>query len=196
MFEFGVLIQNFVQPFLHLFTREGFAPLLAFAIFLFAAAKVAWIYFRHVAKAKTSLKKAADILSSINSPSDFASRFNDIDALFSSINVLKHGWEEFKETLLAPEGDVGVFRNTVRPNLFINIHHVEGVLRLKRLHFISNLLVGIGLLLTFLGLVAALTQAGEAIGKGGGGNIEAPIVALLQVAAFKFWTSVSGLATQ
>lgn len=194
MFDFGISIQSFVSPLLNLFTKVGFAPFLAFVILVIAVLVALDVYFHYVLSAEIALKNAVKILSDIKDPTDFAAKFNEIDTAVSSVLCIKHSWSEFKETLIRPDDHISIYRNAIRPIYFININQVEAQLRLKRLHFFSNLLIGIGLLLTFLGLVAALTEAGKAIGNGGD-DFQEPIRNLLSVAAFKFWTSVSGLGS-
>jgi hypothetical protein len=194
LFSLGVGIQNFVSPVLDLFTIPGFAPLLATIMAISAVAFAVSVYLKHILPGEKLLLNVLGILSKVKSPTDFVREYNEIDTVFKNVSLLKHGWEEFCETLIRPDpqSPIQVFRNTIRPRFYMNVTEVEHSMRLKRLHFVSNLLVGIGLLLTFIGLVAALTQAGNAIG-GGGADLEGPIKKLLSVAAFKFWTSVSGL---
>jgi hypothetical protein len=191
---FGVQIREFVQPVFELFTKDGVAPLLAFALFLFAIGIAIWGGLQARYRGIKPLKVVAKAMARIRTPQDFISQYRELDTILSNAFLIKSCWQEFKKTLIPPDDNIGVFRNTIRPSYFINIHHVESYLRLKRLHFYSNLLIGIGLLLTFIGLVAALTQAGAAIGQGGA-DIQSPIKKLLAVAAFKFWTSVSGLGS-
>ncbi len=196
MFSFGIAIQNFVKPFLDLFTVAGFAPLLAFCMVAATLLIGLRVYFWHSRPGKTDLQKVSKVLSTIQGQQDFTNRYGEVDALLSETKILKHGWEEFRETLVFPsdQDKIQVIRNTVRPGFYLHVSEIENTLRLKRIHFVSNLLIGIGLLLTFIGLVAALTEAGAAIGANTtNGDFQEPIKKLLAVAAFKFWTSVSGL---
>ena len=68
----------------------------------------------------------------------------------------------------------------------------ESSLALRYMPHIPNYFVGIGLLLTFVGLVAALNFATTAVG---GDAIQAVkgLKNLLTAATFKFWTSIAGL---
>ncbi len=60
----------------------------------------------------------------------------------------------------------------------------------------ANIFVAIGLMMTFLGIVAALSQATNAIGAGGDATVmQKALASLLAIAAAKFWTSVAGIAS-
>lgn len=207
IFSFGESILEFVSPIFPLFKHDGFAPLLAFLMFVSSISLMVFhLIYAH--NSMSSLERALASLKDINSQADFTRQFNDIDSVFQNTPILKHGWEEFCETLVKPDsqGQALSIRNTIRPSFYINAHEVETKLHLKSLHFISNLFVGIGLLLTFIGLVAALTFASCGIsdhitgplakictGTGTGGQLDAAIKDLLHAASLKFWTSVSGL---
>lgn len=193
---FGHKIQETVAPALDLFATDGFAPLLALVMLVFAIGLSIEIYMHHIRPGKASLRKGLRTVSNIKNQENFREQFNEIDDALQSTPLLKHGWTEFRETFIMPEtsGGIQVIRNTIRPGVYLNAHEVETALGLRRLHFVSNLLVGIGLLLTFIGLVAALKEAGAGIASGST-DFQEPIKKLLTVAAFKFWTSVAGLAS-
>lgn len=199
MFEFGITIQKLVLPVLDLFKADGFAPLLAFLMAVVAVALVAGIYLIRILPGKRDLRIVANEIRKIASHAkpqeEFTNEFNVINEKFGKVKILSHSWSEFCETLISPGSDdkITIYRNTVRPAIFINIPEIESSLCLKLLHSLSNYLIGIGLLLTFIGLVAALTEAGKSIQEAGNGDFQEPIRNLLGVAAFKFWTSVSGL---
>lgn len=220
IFSFGENVLGFVAPVFTLFKQDGFAPFLAFAMLAFSLLLI-FAYLVYTYPGIASLKRVLASLKSINSQEDFTRQFNDIDSVFQKTHILKHGWGEFCETLVKPDsqGQALSIRNTIRPSFYINAHEVETKLHLKPLHFISNLLVGIGLLLTFVGLVAALTFASCGIAdpkdmtdalRGmcamigtissnadsnqlGNDQLGLAIKDLLHAASLKFWTSVSGL---
>jgi septal ring factor EnvC (AmiA/AmiB activator) len=60
---------------------------------------------------------------------------------------------------------------------------------------IPGYFVGVGLLLTFIGLVLALSVAGSAVSSGDSGEMQGATEELLRVASFKFATSIAGLGT-
>jgi hypothetical protein len=211
IFSFGEKVLGFVVPVFNLFKEEGFAPFLAFAMFAFTILLSVGIYSLCIFPGKKSLQKVLAIVNQVGSQSDFTARYNEIDTVLTNTPTLKHGWEEFDETLIKPDqqSQAPVFKNTIRPSFYLNTHEVESELNLTILHFTSNLLVGIGLLLTFVGLVAALTFATCGISdhvsgalaeicthSGKGNQLDSAIKDLRHAASLKFWTSVSGLSVQ
>ena len=106
---------------------------------------------------------------------------------------LGRAWREFMETALPPVPDSGVLRNTVRPFVFFNREDLgleAGIWRQ-----VPALFVSVGLLLTFLGLVAALEQTGQVLASDStAGGPLAGLTKLLSVASAKFIMSLTGLA--
>jgi DNA anti-recombination protein RmuC len=98
-------------------------------------------------------------------------------------------WGEYNETMVAPEQDQGgggVMRNSLRPATFFDTEELgfgQGWWRI-----LPGLFVSVGLLLTFLGLIAALTAIG-------GDEInDDSLRELLNAASAKFIMSLTGLA--
>ncbi|TGT72999.1 hypothetical protein EN802_14110 [bacterium M00.F.Ca.ET.159.01.1.1] len=106
-------------------------------------------------------------------------------------------WKEFDDTLLKDKVDQGgPLENTVRAQSFFNIALIRDRLPgLKVISSISGYFVGVGLLLTFIGIVLALYKASAAVGSNDAKKMQDAVSELLQVASFKFWTSIAGLAT-
>lgn len=123
----------------------------------------------------------------------FAAHFESVSGRLANSRLVGHAWREFRETLVMPSETVSVVQNTARPQTFINIRcFQEQSTALRLMAHIPNYFVGIGLLLTFIGLVAALFFATTAVG----GTIDEAIGGLkhlLAAATFKFWTSIAGL---
>ena len=128
-------------------------------------------------------------------------RLIDIERAFASQrgrrgypSRLATAWSEFKETALQPSPRTGVLRNTVRPAAFFNREDLgleAGIWRQVPAYFVS-----VGLLLTFLGLIAALDQTGDVLGSpspGTGTTVVAGLKELLQIASAKFIMSLTGL---
>ena len=128
------------------------------------------------------------------SETEFSNRFQTISNELSKSSLIGHAWKEFTETLVHPDDpEKDVFRNSVRPQVFLNTNCAfEHSTTLKLMPHIPNYFVGIGLLMTFVGLVAALKFATTTVG----GDIDTAIQGLqhlLAAATFKFWTSIAGL---
>ncbi|RCW87566.1 anti-phage ZorAB system protein ZorA [Phyllobacterium bourgognense] len=113
--------------------------------------------------------------------------------------LIGHAWREFDETLLKQEIESGgVIGNTVRPHSFIGYSLVrERFTGLKMIGSIPGYFVGIGLLLTFAGIVLALSKASNATTASLIHNdtpeMMRAMTDLLGVASFKFVTSIAGL---
>ncbi len=114
---------------------------------------------------------------------------------FKQSRLIGHAWREFDETLVKPvPGEQPVIRNTVRPQSFLNIGMArERLFGLKMLAGIPGYFVAVGLLLTFTGIVLALYKAGEASSGQDVSVMQAAMTELLQIASFKFATSIAGL---
>lgn len=102
-------------------------------------------------------------------------------------DALVQAWREFQETIVDENGDP--IRNTNRPSAFF----MRVVPRQTTLTFASNVFVGVGLILTFLGLIVALNTAAKGMAGGGVANAQLALTDLLTVAGAKFFSSVAGL---
>ena len=140
------------------------------------------ILYREITKTKTR--------------AEFAERYSDLEQIFESIVsrprfnpyqwYVKRAWDEYFETLVPPidEPDGAPVRNTVRPNFFFNSHDLgfeHGIWR-----HLPGIFVSVGLLLTFLGIIAAINQLS-------GSFDDAAMARFLGAAKSKFIMSLSGL---
>ena len=128
-------------------------------------------------------------------------RLVDIDGKFAKARArgkfyrgLENAWREFNETALPPAAASGVLRNTVRPGVFFNREDLGFEAGMWRQ--VPALFVSIGLLLTFLGLVAALEQTGRVLetDSADAAATVRGLTTLLNVASAKFIMSLTGLA--
>jgi len=116
---------------------------------------------------------------------------------FKQSRLIGHAWREFDETLVKPlAGERPVIRNTVRPQSFLNIGMArESLFGLKMIAGIPGYFVAVGLLLTFIGIVLALYKAGAASSAQDVAVMQQAMTELLQIASFKFATSIAGLGS-
>tara|TARA_R110000751_G_scaffold10055_2_gene37189 strand:+ start:14844 stop:16949 length:2106 start_codon:yes stop_codon:yes gene_type:complete len=124
---------------------------------------------------------------------NFASNFEKLRPMLERNHLLGHAWAEFVETLYDTNSESEI-RNTVRPQAFFN----TGLARerfggLKMISSVPGYFVGVGLLLTFIGLVIALYKAGNAASAANAEAMVGEMGGLLQIATFKFATSIAGL---
>jgi hypothetical protein len=116
------------------------------------------------------------------------SQFAEVDRVFSASDVaeLNAGWAHYRSLLtLQPDGRYAT-----------SVHAADAFTHLdepsRTLEWWANILVATGLVVTFLGIVAALSEATATIGHGA--VAEGALLGLLGVAATKFWTSIAGVA--
>ncbi len=119
----------------------------------------------------------------------FASRFNEIDDQMMEVGhsealPLRRTWEEFRETIVDPSADV--LQNSARPeHFFVNLGDSH-----RGLNWFANIFIAIGLLITFLGIIAALSTLDF---SGGVDAMQERLNELMKVAGAKFWASVGGI---
>lgn len=119
----------------------------------------------------------------------FAERFNDIDAMMMEasrpqVMPLRRTWEEYRETIVDPGAEV--LQNSARPeHFFVNLGDGH-----RGLSWFANIFIAIGLLITFLGIIAALSTLDF---SGDPKAMQDKLNALMKVAGAKFWASVGGI---
>lgn len=98
--------------------------------------------------------------------------------------ALRRTWEEYRETIVDPSADV--LHNTARPE-----HFFLGLAdRHRGLGWFANIFIALGLLITFLGIIAALSTLDF---SGGVDAMQDRLNELMKVAGAKFWASVGGI---
>jgi hypothetical protein len=121
----------------------------------------------------------------------FARRFRDIDGAMNRPGLmsgaLAHSWRRYRKTFVI--GAAPPIRSSQRPNSFF----YGAVSPPTWLGFAATTFVGVGLLFTFLGLVAALTFAAEGMRNSDPSGMLEAMRDLLAAAASKFVTSIAGV---
>ncbi|MGP9819345.1 anti-phage ZorAB system protein ZorA [Salinarimonas sp. NSM] len=167
---------------------------LAAAIAAAAAGLAAAYLAMHAIVLMLALRAARGPIARYPNTVAFAEGFSTISPRLRRHPLLGHAWSEFEETLVLPEEPGGVVRNTIRPSAFFNMALArERLFGLKMMGAIPGWFVGLGLLLTFVGLVLALAKAGAAASADDADAMQRATRELLQVATFKFATSIAGL---
>lgn len=122
----------------------------------------------------------------------FAENFDGLRQKLQERPLVGHAFAEFCETLVGT--DQAEIQNTVRPQAFFHAGLARDVMPgLKLMNAIPGYFVGIGLLLTFIGLVLALAKAGQAASAADAEKMQTAMTELLNIATFKFATSIAGL---
>ena len=176
---------------LELVTQKEFAFALASAIVQFGLALGLAFLVAHVLLIHAALRAATLALGPGNDHRRFAANFDGVAQKLRGHALIGHAWLEFEETLVRSDD---VVRNTVRPQTFINVAHArEQLFGLKMMASVPGFFVGLGLLLTFIGLVLALNKAAGSTIAGSAGAMTEALHGLLDAATFKFATSIAGL---
>ncbi|WP_119390617.1 anti-phage ZorAB system protein ZorA [Taklimakanibacter lacteus] len=175
-------------------SEQDFAFALAASLGVLAGALALAILVMHALWIPFSLRLARRPISAQKDMVSFAAAYEDIHRKLARHPLLGHAWKEFDETLVKPRDEREPIRNTVRPQSFVNIGIArEKLFALKMMSSLPGYFVGIGLLLTFIGLVLALHKAAAGVSSEDAKGMQAATRELLQVATFKFSTSIAGL---
>ena len=146
--------------------------------------------------ARSELDATSSRLEDAEDSRAFATRYEVFSEDCASNRLLGPRWREYRDLLVLPTLPGRPVRATARPDGWFD---ASGLLRAAgadpRYHAaLPNLLVGAGLLFTFLGLAAALGSAGGVVAEGvSQHDRNAALKALLDTASFKFITSLFGL---
>ncbi len=127
----------------------------------------------------------------------FAERYEALSASLATAPILGPRWREWQESLVLPRDPGRLVRSTTRPRSWFDLDllRADGVRIDARYHAaLPNLLVGAGLLFTFLGLAVALSSASGIVADGVNQvSRNQALHNLLDTASFKFVTSLVGL---
>lgn len=187
----GQWFTDLVAPAIDRFTDPTLGPALALYILAAGVAFALYVIARtYIVTAR--LAKIVGALRRLPDAQAFAKGFAEADTVLRRQPLTRHGWAELSDSFVdvAGTGD-GIIRNTVRPARYLNRH--EAGLHFRIEQWVPNVFVGIGLLLTFIGLVAALKQASAGIAGPDVAATTAALAGLLHAATAKFYTSIAGL---
>lgn len=177
------------------FSMPGVALMMAAAILVFAVGLIFQSGFFEYAPLRGDFQGRSALLDELRGDRQkaFAEAFPAIDKRFSGVAhpVLELGWSNFRGQLV--QTDDGRLASSV--HAVDAFEHADSPAR--TLEWWANLMVAVGLVITFMGIVAALTEATAAMapgtGSAGGGAMQGALVHLLTIAATKFWTSIAGV---
>lgn len=126
---------------------------------------------------------------------EFAGSYEQVATDLQDAAVVGPAWRDWSATVITPETPGIPVRSTSRPNTYFSLDLLRYCRINPRLHAaMPNLLVGIGLLLTFAGLAIALSSAGSIADQSvSAAERQSGLKNLLDVASAKFLTSLVGL---
>lgn len=107
-------------------------------------------------------------------------------------NLFSRAWDEFVEMLIFPApGTDDVIQNTSEVSKYLNEATIISPARF--LHSVPNLLMGLGILGTFIGLAAGVGSANTGLSSGIPSEITASLEQLLSGASLAFTSSIVGI---
>jgi uncharacterized phage infection (PIP) family protein YhgE len=192
----GLLFEGNIRFLLDWIKQDNVGPALAAIITIFGAA-IILVAFVQTVREYRLIGLARSIVGK-RTEEEFARDFNLIDQDLSVVPKINAAWGEFSETLIHPEFDeqsnlVTPCENTQRPQSYFNLRELD--MGPDFVKVFPSVFVGIGLSLTFLGLISALGEAVQAIEASAGdtSNIQDAIGNLLQISSAKFYASLFAL---
>lgn len=170
---------------------RDFAFALSSGIVQVALALALAMFLAHVVLLRVALQSATRALGHSRDVQAFASQFDAVSQKLDRNAVVGPAWREFRKTTVREDGAI---QHTVRPQHYINLTDArERLFGLKMMGAIPGFFVGLGLLLTFIGLVLALNKAAASTGVASADAMTGSLNELLAAATFKFSTSIAGL---
>ena len=194
--ELGILTKDFVLTSANLITLSEFAPGLISAglVTLLSLASVIFIIQMHFKWLAVSW--LFNRLKGYSAPKEFTNDVTDIDVFVKEKESEKYfyqvgrAWFEYRETLVLYGSEDSIFfKNSVRPSTFFNLEDLNFTPRFWRI--VPGLFVTVGLFLTFLGLVSALS--GIQVEDTTSVEMKSQLQNLLTTASAKFIMSLTGL---
>lgn len=195
------LLDALLVPLEFVFGVPWIAPLVIAPMMIGWAGYLWWVAgartkpYLEAARARVQALEAAigDDADPIAERQSFSARYADVSAALNApapkANAIVLAWREFHESIV--DETESPIRNTTRPAVFFG----RAAPRQALLLFWSNILVGLGLILTFLGLIVALHTASAGMGGADPAAMQLSLRQLLVVAGAKFFTSVAGIGT-
>lgn len=149
---------------------------------------------------RKALNGVIKIVQSTGTMESFAGEFPDLDDRISMEPVLLHPWNEFKETLLFPgvelESDLEQIHNTHPAGFFFSRESIIAPrLNLRFYNAFPGILTALGIMGTFVGLVAGIYLASGGLAADDINEAKLALGNLLSGASLAFGTSIAGLIT-
>lgn len=137
------------------------------------------------------LRAGISALEALTTREQLSEHYESVREVLENQQSLKHDWHEFEETLILPESVDQPILNTKRPRHFFDSERLSASIQpLVR----GETLIGLGLLFTFAGLIAALVKAQDVFTAGADTNdIKQGLAVLISTAGAKFIASLGGV---
>lgn len=145
---------------------------------------------------KKRLKEAIDILPKNDHRNEFVKNYRNINNNFIKNNpIFSYLWKEFREHLIEPSQEVNVFQNSIRPQKFFTLDHIleQHKINLRWLNSLPGILVGLGVLGTFVGLTWSLISVAPHLSSEDQEVLKGAVKTLISGSGVAFVTSIVGL---
>ena len=192
----GPEFEALITPLLDWIRKDSVGPAIA-GLIVIAGTLIFALGIYRTSREFAWLRRAKNVIA-WRSDDEFAKAYNVIDQDLGEIQKVGFAWSEFSETIIKPQIDAqgAVIRpceNTVRPHTYFNLRDMG--IGPDFIKVFPSVFVGVGLSLTFLGLISALQTAVEAINTSSGNteSIQAAIGDLLKISSAKFYASLFAL---
>jgi hypothetical protein len=195
-FVSGEGVKGFFIPFVELYLNTFNSPTTAIVL-CFAMAVVALLLLFYYASFKIGpvtrrLRHFAASLNSADEQPGSEAVLHLIDGAVEQNRFLARPWELYRATLETAEN--GRIVAPFSPGRYFDVKALQfSGLRLRMFLGLPNDFVGIGLVFTFLGLVAGLYFASQSMMSADLNAAREALVLLLHAATFKFLTSITGI---
>lgn len=157
----------------------------------------AYVRFRGaIRRLRTPLAEATKRIEASGDESGFAASFFELDEHFSQHPLLGDAWAEFADSLVQPRPDASrqVLRNPHHASEYFHLSSITGDhINLRLYQAVPGYLTGLGILGTFIGLVAGIYLAGGGLAASSSEDARRALSYLLSGASVAFLTSVAGL---
>lgn len=180
------------QIYLDLFNAPSTAIILSLTMAVAGFALLFYYWLWRIVPALRDLKAVSARLRLIGENPGSSSALAALDGLMTSFTIAERPWSLFRATLV--ENGDGRISSQFQPARYFNMKSLEqsGV-RLRFFLGLPNDFVGLGLIFTFLGLVAGLYFASRSMMSSDLEAARGALFLLLNAATFKFLTSITGI---
>lgn len=179
--------------FVNTFNSPATALALCLLMVLVAAALYAYYTIGRVAPARRDLEILRSELEAIHAPAGSEAALAQIERALQRHPRFHESWRLFAATLVP--GPDGLIRSQFPPSRYFNMRMLQNQgMRIRFFLGLPNDFVGLGLVFTFLGLVAGLYFASQSMMSEELAVARAALTQLLHAATFKFLTSIVGIS--
>jgi len=196
-YNYAALYSDLLEP----FRSEAFGPRLATILLLLAVVVLIGFWCFALPQALRLRAALAIIQAGTQKGSEqqkratFLTDFQQIDQALRSNKVVSRAWQEFRKNLITRrDGQRTIIINSTPPQNFFNPRNLR--VQYDFVRALPNFFVGLGLLGTFIGLIAALTFSTQDLTRAvDQEQIKQALKVLLTTAAAKFYISAAGLVS-